>query len=183
MVIKNRERLLVLLVGIVVAVFLGDRIVLGPVRKGWVDRSTRIAELKKQVSQGTVLLGREQNLRQRWEQMRTNTLAENVSTAENEVLRAFERWSQESRISISSIKPQWKRGGDDDYVTLECRADAFGNISAVTRFLYEVEKDPLALKVESVEISARDSGGQQLELGLVVSGLQLNSELDEGMLH
>ena len=112
-----------------------------------------------------------------------HTLAENVSTAENEVLRAFERWSQESRISISSIKPQWKRGGDDDYVTLECRADAFGNISAVTRFLYEVEKDPLALKVESVEISARDSGGQQLELGLVVSGLQLNSELDEGMLH
>ena len=134
MPIKNRERLLVLVVGVVVAIFVGDRLVLGPARKGWTDRSATIAELKKQVSKGTVLLGREQNLRQRWDQMRTNTLAENVSAAENEVLRAFERWSQESRISISSIKPQWKRG-DDDYVTLECRADAFGDISAVTRFL------------------------------------------------
>jgi len=40
------------------------------------------------------------------------------------VLRAFDRWSQDSRISISSIKPQWKQAADD-YMTYECRADAF----------------------------------------------------------
>jgi hypothetical protein len=106
--------------------------------------------------------------------MRTNTLPASVSAAENEVLKGFERWSQESRISISSIKPQWKQGGDD-FMTLECRADAFGNIQALTRFLYELEKDPLALKVEAVEITTRDNDGQQLTLGLQVSGLQLNT--------
>ena len=93
--------------------------------------------------------------------------------AENEVLKAFDRWSQESRISVSSIKPQWKRTSDD-FMTLECRADAFGSVSAITRFLYEVEKDPLALKVEAVEISARDNTGQQLSLGVQLSGLMLN---------
>ena len=99
----------------------------------------------------------------------------NVSAAENQVLKAFDRWSQDGRISISSIKPQWKRNSDD-YMTLECRADAFGSIQALTRFLFEVEKDPLALKVEAIEITARDNDGQQLSLGLQVSGLLLNPQ-------
>jgi hypothetical protein len=90
--------------------------------------------------------------------MRSHTLPDDVSEAENEVLKAFERWSEDSHISISSIKPQWKRIGDD-YVILECRADAFGGIEALSRFLYNVEKDPLALKVETVEISSRDDNG------------------------
>ena len=105
--------------------------------------------------------------------MNTNTLPENVSAAENQVLRAFDRWSQDSQISIASIKPQWKQAGED-YMTYECRADAFGSLQAITRFLYEIEKDPMALKIESVEINARDNNGQQLSLGLQVSGLRLN---------
>ena len=106
--------------------------------------------------------------------MSTNTLPSNLSLAEGQVLQAFERWSQDSRISISSIKPQWKRAGDD-YMTLECRADAFGSIQALTRFLYYVEEDPLALKVEALEITSRDNDGQQLSLALQVSGVVLGA--------
>jgi len=58
-------------------------------------------------------------------------------------------------------------------MTLECRVDAFGNLSALTRFLYDVEKDPLALKVDALEITTRDNDGQQLSLALQVSGLLL----------
>jgi hypothetical protein len=61
-------------------------------------------------------------------------------------------------------------------MTLECRVDGFGNLSALTRFLYDVEKDPMALKVEAVEIAARDNDGQQLSLALQVSGLLLNPQ-------
>ena len=59
-------------------------------------------------------------------------------------------------------------------MTLECRIDALGSMPALTRFLYEVEKDPLALKVESMDITARDNDGQQLSLALQISGLLLN---------
>ncbi len=170
--IKNRQQLLVILAAVGAALLIGDRLVLSPLIAGWQVRSKQIAELTKQVKQGSLLVSRDSVIRDRWDQMRNGTLPEEVSAAENEVLRAFERWSQESRISISSIKPQWKRTGDD-FMTLECRADAFGSIQAVTRFLYEVEKDPLALRVEAVEIAARDNDGQQLSVGLQVSGLQL----------
>lgn len=177
MQIKNRQKMLVILAAVGVGFLLGDKLIITPLTAGWQARSKQIAELTKQVNQGSLLVSRESVIRDRWDQMRTNTLPEEVSAAENEVLQAFERWSQASRISISSIKPQWKRAGED-FMTLECRADAFGSIEALTRFLYEVEKDPLALRVEAVEINARDNDGQQLGIGLQVSGLQLGVEAE-----
>src|SRR5438045_2180711 len=169
---KNRQQFLAILAIGAVALLAGDKFVRAPLVASWKQRSTKIAELKKHVEQGSRLVERERIIRERWDHMRTNTLPINASEAENEVLRAFERWSQESRISITSIKPQWKRA-EDDYMTLECRADAFGSIQALTRFLYYVEQDPLALKVESVEITSRDNDGRQLSVGLQVSGLLL----------
>jgi len=173
MKIENRQRVLAVIAIAAVALLASDRLIVAPLMRSWKARADRIAELKESVKQGAMLLEREQTIRNRWENMRTNTLPNDVSDAENEVLKAFDRWSQDSRISISSIKPQWKRNSDD-YMTLECRADAFGSLQALTRFLYEVEKDPLALKVEAIEIATRDNDGQQLSLGLQVSGLLLN---------
>jgi hypothetical protein len=172
--IKNRQQVLGLVAIVAVALLAGDKFVRAPLVARWKERTARIAELEKSVNQGTLVLGREDIIRSRWDHMRTNMLPNNASEAENEVLRAFERWSQESRISITSIKPQWKRAADD-YMTLECRADAYGSIQALTRFLYAVEQDPLALKVESMEITSRDNEGQQLSLALQVSGVLLGA--------
>jgi len=174
MQINNRQQMLAVVAAVGVGLLVADRVVMEPLKNAWKERSLRIVELRKAVTQGAQLRDRERTIRERWTGMKTNTLPENISAAENEVLRAFDRWSQESRISIASIKPQWKQA-DDDYMTYECRADAFGNLQAITRFLYEIEKDPLALKIDSVEINARDTSGQQLSLGLQVSGLRLNS--------
>lgn len=172
--LKNRQQILGTVAIIVVALYAGDKFIRAPLMATWSERSTRIAERKKSVNEGSMLLLREQIIRNSWDHMRTNMLPNNASEAENEVLRAFERWSQDSRISITSIKPQWKRAAED-YVTLECRADAYGNIQALTRFLYSVEQDPLALKVESLEIASRDNDGQQLSLALLVSGVVLGA--------
>jgi len=46
----------------------------------------------------------------------------------------------------------------------------------VTRLLYEIEKDPMGVKIQNMEITSRDETGQQLTLGLQVSGLILNPE-------
>ena len=175
MKLKNRQQLLAFLAIAGVTFLVADKVIIGPLWDGWKARSTRIAELKKSVNQGTLLLQRESVIHSRWDNMRTNTLPENTSLAQDEMLQAFERWSQDSRISVSSIRPQWKRAGDD-YMTLECRADAFGSMQALTRFLFDMEKDPLALKVESVEITSRDNDGQTLGLAVQVSGLLLSVE-------
>ena len=173
MKIENRQQVLLVVAATVVGLLVADKVIFGPLIAGWKERSARIVELKKNLAQGALVIQREETIRSRWDSMRTNTLPDDVSLAENQVLRAFDDWSRDSRITISGIRPQWKRTADD-YMTLECRADASGNIEALTRFLYNVEKDHLALKLESLEITSRDNDGQQLTLGLQVSGLLLS---------
>jgi hypothetical protein len=54
--------------------------------------------------------------------------------------------------------------------------EAAGDLSALSRFLYDIEQSPMALKLESVEVSARDETGQQFTLGLQINGLALRPE-------
>lgn len=175
MKIKNRQQLLIFLTVASIGLLAGDRFVLSPLLKSWRERSDRIAQLRKSIEQGRQLQDREDGVRTRWEQMRTNTLPAAISTAEQQVFEAFDEWSQKSRINITSIKPLWRRDAED-YLTLECRVDASGSLATLTRFLHDIELDPMALKVENVEITSRSDDGQMLALSLQVSGLVLKAE-------
>ncbi len=173
MQIKNRQQMLILAALAGLALLVGDSLIFSPLLKAWKSRSDKIVELRKQVEKGERLVKHEESYRTNWAQMQTNALPGNPSLAEQKVLQAFDKWSQDSRISVNSITPQWKRDSDD-FTTLQCRVDASGTIGTLSRFLYNVEQDPMALKIESVEITARDKEGAQLSMGLQISGLVLN---------
>jgi hypothetical protein len=169
--VKSRVKLLVILAAAVIGLLAFDRLVLTPLAGAWKERSNQIAQRKKEVSAGRLLLERERPIRERWESIQRGALPPARSAAEEEVYRAVERWAQASRISITSMRPQWRQ--NEDYVTVDWRTDAFGDLNAVTRFLYELENDPMALRLEEVEITARDNQGRQLALALRFSGLTL----------
>jgi len=171
--LNKRQRLLAILAIVAVGLYVADKLVFAPLTNNWKNRSSRIAKLKEQVRDGTETLKRETALRQQWERMRANTLASAKPEAESQMLKAFERWSRQGRVSVSSIRPQWKEA-EEDYKTLECRADAGGSLSAIARFLYLIERDPLGVKVDSLELTARNTEGSQLALVIQVSGLLLN---------
>lgn len=173
MQIKNRQQLLVIVAGAVIGLLLADKLVITPLLGAWQTRAARIADLRKKVDEGEKLMQRADALESRWAMMRTNALPNNNSLAEQQVLNAFDRWSQDARISVNSITPQWRRDRDE-LVTLQCRVDAAGTVGTLARFLFNVERDPMALKIEAVEIASRDKDGQNLSLGLQISGLVLN---------
>lgn len=170
----QRQQWLALGAAAAVGLLVLDWFVVTPLTRAWKARSERIARLRSEVQQGRLLLQREAALRPRWQSMVTNLLASEPSTAEAQVLRAFERWAAASQVSITSVRPQW-RSGAGNLQTLECRVEAGGSLGALTRFLYELERDLLAVKVDALELSARDDTGSQLSLGLQVSGLVSNS--------
>jgi hypothetical protein len=175
MQIRNRQQLLVLAAVAAVALMAGDRLLLSPLLKAWRGRATRIAELRAQITRGNTLLQREQGIRSRWQNMSRNTLPANTPAAEQQVFKAVDAWAQSSGVAISAITPQWKHDSDD-YKTFECRVDATGDLGKLSRFLYSVERDPMALKLELVELGARDKEGQQLSLALQLSGLVLTPQ-------
>lgn len=170
---EQRKKLLLVVAVVGVGLLLGDRVVMGPLLKSWNERQAQIAELQKRIAKGEQLVSRLKPVEARWSELASNSLPKLTSAAEGRVLEALDRWSKASSVNVTSVKPQWKQL-DDEYSTFECHVDATGNLSTLTRFLYEVERDKLAVRVEAVELAARDNDAAQLTLGLHVSGLVLN---------
>jgi hypothetical protein len=170
--LHNRPQLLAVIAIAGIAFLAAESLVIGPLAKSWKARSERLLELKQSVTRGSYLLERENTIRIRWERMHAQSLPAQPSAAEDLLLKSFDRWAKESGASIGSIRPQWK-ATEPEYALLECRADASGNLATLARFLYELEKDPIPLKVDRLEMTSNDNNGQQITLALQVSGLLL----------
>lgn len=168
-----RQRWLAIGAGIAVLILILDRMVFTPMIAAWDRRSAEISSLEKSIAKGHSMIERAARTESLWRDMESHALPKDASQAEQDVISSFDNWARSSGIDLGSIKPQWKRGATDRYSTLECRIDASGSISGLARFLFEVEKSPLALRVDSVELVSRDDSGRQLSLGLSVSGLRL----------
>ena len=176
MKIENRQKTLMIFAGVCLGLFAGNFIIYEPLMKNWEARSEKIQKLRKDVEENQRLLAQKDRILDRWERMKTNALPMDKSLAESKVLNAVDSWEQASSIKIERRQPQWKE--DQDYTTLELNIDASGDMTSITRFLYNLERDlpKLALRIENMDIMSRDNNGQQLSLGLQLTGLVLNPE-------
>ncbi len=168
-----RQRILIIAAVSVVGLFLLDRLLVTPLIRHWTTRTEEIATLKKSLMSGAGTIERAERTRQVWKEIQDGSLPKDTASAEQLVFTAFDQWGRASHLEIASIKPQWKRGANSRYSLLECRVDASGSLGNLVRLLYEVEKSPLALRIDTVEFTSRDDQGQRLTLGLTVSGLRL----------
>lgn len=173
MQIKNRQQFLTILTITAVALLVIDKIVTPPLIGFWNDRAARIKTLQAEVKEGDLLRRGKDSIRRRWAEMQASALPNDTTLAEQQFFAGLNRWSQSSGISINTVNPQWKQGADPSYKTLECRVDASGSIDRLSLFLYDLEKDPMALKLQSVELTSRDNDGTLIALGVQISGLVL----------
>ncbi|HYG22800.1 MAG TPA: hypothetical protein VEH04_08465 [Verrucomicrobiae bacterium] len=171
----NRQKLLIVAVGVMAALLIGDKLLYGPGVKLWQSRQREISRLQTQITEGSALIRREEIVRERWESMRTNTLPNNPSFAQEQLLKTLQDWAQESGASLSGLTPQWKNDSEQ-FKTLVCRINGEGTLWALARFIYNIEKGPLGLKLDSVDITSRDNTGRNLSLGAQVSALVLTPQ-------
>lgn len=169
---KNREQFLMALAIGAAGLYVAVNFLIAPMAGWWSARQTQIKNLRAKVAEGQQLVKREAAIRDRWSSMQTNSLDANVTAGERQFLRALESWSRNSGAEITSIMPQWKNDATN-YFTLNCRVEASGDLGTLSRLLYEIEKGPLAVKPNDIELTARDATGQQLTLALDLNGLAL----------
>jgi Tfp pilus assembly protein PilO len=175
MKVEERQKFLLIVTIAVVGLWLGNMILFQPLGKWWSARSHEIKLLRHNVIDGkTNYLANADGITGSWNEMVTNTLPSNSSLAEQQLLRAFNSWASESGATVTGITPQWKEDSTN-YMTLNCRVEASGDVGTLSRFVYDIEKGPLGLKLDSVEFSTHDNLGQQLTLGLEISGLVLTT--------
>jgi hypothetical protein len=171
--IPDRQRWLVIITSACLVLLILEYWVRVPLTNLWRAHSVEIAKLQVAVTNGRGTIARAAQIERRWTDMKDSALPKDPAQAEQDVISAFDRWGRANNIELSSIRPQWKRG-TDKYSLLECRVEATGTIPTLSHFLYELERSPLALRVDSIELTSRDESGQKLSLGLIVSGLRLS---------
>jgi Tfp pilus assembly protein PilO len=172
MKIKNRQQFLVVLTVAAFALLVGVNFILEPLGGWWSSRQAQIKVLQGKVDEGQKLIRREAGIRSRWDSMRTNALPANTSLAEQNLLQSVSEWARSSGAELTSVMPQWK-SDSTNYLTLACRVESAGDLGTLSKFLYDLEKGPLALRLDAVELSARDASGQQMTMGLEINGLAL----------
>ena len=173
MPIKNRQQFLTILTLTAVGLLALDNIVRPPLAKIWDQRATRIAKLKRDVKEGKELQQRKNWLRGHWEEMQKASLTNDTTAAEQQLFSGLNNWVQYSGVTIQNIAPTWKQGNDPAYKTLECRVDASGSLDRLSEFLYAMETDKMALRVQSIELTSKDANGSTIGLGVQVSALVL----------
>jgi Tfp pilus assembly protein PilO len=169
---EERQKLLIVLVMVVAGLFVAERFIYEPLLGWWKTRAQNIQKLRADVSNGKGMISRETTIRNNWNEMSSNTLTNDQPQAEQKVLNAISVWAKASGATINTLAPQWKDDAED-HLSLNVRVDAAGNMRQLTRLLYEIGKDPMALKLDSVELTARDKSGAQMQLGLQINGLAL----------
>jgi Tfp pilus assembly protein PilO len=175
MTFNQRERIVALAAILCLGALVGDRLIMVPLQSLWRTRTGRVAELRKSLEKGRILAAREEAMRERWQDMKQRSLPADVSVAENQVLRSLSRWAQESSLDVTSRRPRWTNE-EEGSKKLEFRVAAQGRMDSIARFLYELETDPLPLKVEQLEIAARDESGGTLAVDVRFTGLVLMDE-------
>ena len=148
----DRPKLLIGLAIAAIALFAGDKLVYSPLSNLWDKRTKEISELRRKINEGSAMIRQEQVYQRRWSEMRTNALPDNQSVAFERVSKAFYDWAEESRVSLDSVTPQWKNDSED-HKTVVCRVNATGTLWMLARFIYDIESDPMGLKVESLDFN------------------------------
>ena len=172
MKIKNRQEFLVALTIAAFALLVTVNFILEPLGGWWSARQAQIKDLRTKVREGGRLIQRETGIRSRWKEMRDNSLPANTSLAEQKLLNAVDGWSRSSGAEVTSLMPQWKNESTN-YLTLTCRVETSGNLGTLSQFLYGLERGPMALRLDSLELTARDKEGQQMTLSTEINGLAL----------
>jgi hypothetical protein len=172
--VSKRQRLLLIAAAAGLLLLVLDRVLFTPLGRLWQAHRAEIVSLQQSIDNARSLISRTDQLRRTWADMQSGALPKDPGQAEQDLITAFDRWGRAGGIEIGSIRPQWKRGSSDRYSLLECRVDATGSLAALSRFLYELERSPLALRVDSLELTARDDRGQKIGLSLTVTGLRLS---------
>ena len=172
---KNRQEFLVMLTVAAAALFVGVNFIFTPLQGWWSARQKELNNLRDQVKTGKVMVAREKYLRSQWDDMRANSLPANPPDAEQKFLKAVDGWARDNNVDLTSIMPQWKNDSTN-YMTLDCRVETSGDLSALTRFIYDIEKGPMPLRLDTVELSSHDNTGQQLTLGVEINGLALKDK-------
>ena len=167
MALSRRERTIVIVTGLAVAIFAGDRYVLTP----YFDARKKVADerdaLVKKLDDTTRLFKKRGRMEKEWNQMIAGGLASNAADAERQLL-AVRDWAQESGLTNLSTTPRREPRNDQTQI-VRLDASANGSLASVAKLLWRIETARVPLKVDELDLRSRTDGTDDLAVTFKVS--------------
>ncbi len=175
MIFSKRERYVVAAAIIAVSVLVLDRYIVTPFLDGRAGIEAEKQRLLREMKNARNQFARRGKMEQKWKNMLAGGLKSDAAEMESQVLHAVRNWSQESGLTLSSVKPERiPRKGDLQEITFQ--AAGVGPMRSVALFLWRLESVSLPLKVKEMQLSSRREGTDDLSLQLRISALYLPAE-------
>lgn len=172
MALTNRERLIMILAGLAIAILIADRYALSPI----FEKRSQIRLLKQnlqaEVEQAQAVLQRRKLIKQRWEQMQQSGLSSDIQKIEGLLFRQLEESSYNSRFLLTSIQPE-RLLKEGQLGQIEFMVSGTGSMDAVTRFLWNIEMAEIPVKIDSLQLGANNENAAQMSLQMKLSSIYL----------
>jgi hypothetical protein len=151
-----------------------NKFLIGPVAGKLQQLETQKSQLLIELDEAQNLFRKRRILEKEWK----NTLSEglrNEVEAESKVGRALNEWSQEARLTLSSVKPD-RVASDKGLKEMTFVVVGTGTLDAMARFLWQIETAPLPIKVKDMQLGSSNESGQSMSVQLRLSALCLGTD-------
>jgi hypothetical protein len=165
--------MVVLLTVIVVGALIADKVVFTPALVKFRETEDQKQALLGQINEAQSLFDRRRLMERRWKTMLADGL-QNDADAESRIVRALDKWSQEARLTLTSLKPE-RLASDQGLNDMTFVVVGRGRLDAMARFLWQVETAELPVKVKYVVLGASEAD-ESMSLELSLSALYLSAE-------
>jgi len=172
--LSKRERIIVLVTLLAVGALVADRLVRAPIANGL--RELRVERQKSlaQVTKAKNLLQQKQQIEQKKALLSEGL--RNDAEAESLVARALDKWAEDARLTLTSVKPDRMASGDKGLREILFVIAGKGPLDAVAWFLYQVETSDLPIKVKHLQLGSTSEAGDNMSLELRISTLYLAAD-------
>ena len=170
MVLSRRERYIAIGTIIVVAALVLDRYALTPALESWRKLDDEKQARLSEVEHGKLVVKQKPAAEATWKKRVNQGLKQSAAETEDALLHAVQDWSQDSRLSLTSVGAERAvaQGRTPEVII---QVVAVGPMSAVARFLWDVQSSPLPVRIVSTELYSRREGADDLSLTVHLSGL------------
>jgi hypothetical protein len=169
--------MIVLLAALMAGAFVADKVVLSPAWQRFQATEDQKRALLGQINDAQNLFERRRLMERRWKKMLSDGLQSDAE-AESRVVRALDKWSQEARLTLTSLKPA-RVAGDKGLQEMTFVVVGRGRLDAMARFLWQIETAELPVKVKDMVLGASEAD-ESMSLELNLSALYLGADEKSG---
>lgn len=169
MVLSKRERILAMATILILGALALNAVILNPLANRREQTTNEKLELEAQVAEAQNLFERRWMLERKWKGLLSEGMRSDAD-AESRVARALNEWSRQTRLTLTSVKPE-RSTTDKGMNEITFVMAGRGGLEAVAAFLYRIETSELPVKVTDMQLGSTSESGDNMSLQLRLSAV------------